>query len=184
MGLPRLFMFLALVSSGCLFGSPSQAIEIGNFRSGLVCPYNSDNNNKRQTSGWICFETEAVYITGQSRCTFDGNERPCTWYGFEFDYSKLAGDEEITCKSKYSEIGNIGNPDGVLAEDTNTFEYSFKLRSDASHFYNPQYSLFSSSAKHEKIITDETVCSVDSQELFRFKFQLMFPKSTIDTKAD
>lgn len=180
----RLFLILALAMTGCVFGNPSQAIEIENFKSGLVCPYKPDNNNKLQASGWICFETEAVYITGQSRCTFDGKERSCTWYGFEFYYNNLAADEEITCISKSSEIGDIGNPDGIVAADTDTVEYSLKLKSDASHFFNPQYSLFSSSAGHEKIVDEETVCYLDSQELFRFKFRLMFPKSTINTSEN
>lgn len=153
----------------------SEAVEIHNFKSGLVCPVQPNRNNEHRSGGWICFETETVNITGQGRCVFDGEEMPCTWYGYEFDYNSAAVDDEIACVSTSSESGDIGNPEQIEKSDATTYQYSIKLEPGTGRYYNPQYSVFTRLG--EPVVRDETICSVAGQELFRFQFQLIFPNA-------
>ena len=162
----------ALVTVSCLHASPSFAIEIENFRAGLDC---QSPNNEREYPGWICFETETVHITGQGRCTYDEKQEQCTWYGFEFDYKNLARDEEVSCTSSSSQIGDIGNPNGVVKRNAVTYQYVLELEPGSGHYYNPQYTLFHNDLTASQVI-ETTSCSVGDKELFQFKFRLLFPE--------
>ena len=157
----------------------SSAIEVQNFRAGLVCEARLDieGSDVGLPVGWICFETEAIYMTGQGRCVYDRQEKHCSWYGFEFDYKGATEGDEIQCRSTSTLPTDIGNPSAEKAEDTTTYEYSLVLPAGDGHFYNPQYSVFSPGGV-ELADTDETVCSFEGKELFRFRFTIIYPSLT------
>lgn len=155
-----------------LSGGPSYAVDIKNFKSGLVCP---SRESGKIGEGRICFETETVQITGQGKCIFNGQELPCTWFGFEFDYAAAEVGEQISCRSKSSFPINFGNPDGIVAEDTNAFEYVLDLEGSKGRFFNPQYAVFSATSPGGREKEEETICSSGSEELFRFKFRFIYP---------
>jgi len=170
----KFLLSLTLILSSCSAAESSQAIEISNFKSGLVCHQQSPNN-KNKSDGQICFETDTVNVTGQGTCIYNGNRESCTWYGYEFDYKNASSNQVINCKATSSDIASYGNPEGVIKEDAHTFEYDLPLKSNEGHFYNPQYSGFSYATDDNQIKTEETICSVDNEELFRFKFKLIYP---------
>ena len=151
----------------------SQELQIDNFRSGLDCRY--ADPNAQADIGWICFETETILMTGQGRCVFNGETRACNWYGYEFDYTNAQPDEEISCIVTSSEVGTIGNPDEVEAQNTKTYEYSYKLEGKDGHLYNPQYSIFSTAPAENHSIVNHTICSLNERELFQFRFEKLYP---------
>jgi len=172
----RILLSLMLPLSGCMFTSDGNAIEVQNFRAGLICPHPLDSPEGQSRNSQVCFETDTVYITGQGTCTYDGEDKQCTWYGYEFDYANASTDDEISCIVTSSQHGVFGNPQRIEKDDTTTFEYSISLSSGEGHHYNPQYSVFSYSTDDEPVDNHETVCSIDGQELFRFRFRLIFPE--------
>ena len=87
-----LIVLTAWVSSG-----PCFALEIQNFRSGLVCEFEEEISDIEIPISWICVETETVYVTGQGRCVYDSRDEHCTWYGYEFDYTDATEGDEISC---------------------------------------------------------------------------------------
>lgn len=161
--------------------APSHALEIDNFRSGLLCDIDEEFSFGDVPIRWICFETEIIYVTGQGQCTYDGREEKCTWYGYEFEYSGATEDDEISCVSTSSLPGNVGNPKGVDETGVTVYEWSYKLPPGDGHHFNPQYSVAAASLDQETIRPEETVCSVDGKELYRFRTTTIFPAVTEKT---
>ena len=155
---------------------PGFALEIQNFRSGLVCELELDlSDDVDLPVEWICFETETVYITGQGRCVYNREDKHCTWYGYEFNYTGAAEGDEISCTSTSVLPRNLGTPKGVDKEDVTQTEWSFSLPAGDGHHYNPQYSVFGYQDETETVDSNETVCTFDDNELFRFRFTKIFP---------
>lgn len=170
-----------LVVTTALTIAPCCAVEIQNFRSGLLCDIDEESTTGNVPISWICLETEIIYITGQGQCTYDGRKEKCTWYGYEFDYTNASEEDEITCVSTSSVPVNIGTPKGVDAEDVTVYERSYTLPPGNGHHFNPQYSVAVASLDQPSSHDDETVCSVDGKELYRFRFTITHPALTEDT---
>ena len=174
----QLMSMLALTTA--LTIAPCYAVEIRNFRSGLLCDINEESTIGDVPIRWICLEAEIIYITGQGQCTYDGRQEKCTWYGYEFDYSNAREEDEITCVSTSSVPVNMGTPKGVDAEGVTVYEYSYTLPRGNGHHFNPQYSV-SAASPEQQSVHDETVCSVDGKELYRYRFTTIHPALTEDT---
>ena len=159
-----LFLVMSLISF------QASAIEITNFTSGLAC---TDGHSL----GWICHETEEVHLTGQGTCTWDGEDYPCTWYGFEFEYSGNDDNLEISCQFTTSQSATSGNPKGVIEDSSETGSFSFKLEGEKGRFYNPQYSLLATKPEYRAVQTIETTCEADETHLFEFRFNVHYPIS-------
>ncbi len=170
-----------LVLTTALTIAPCYAVEIQNFRSGLLCEMDQESAVGDVSISWICLETETIYITGQGQCTYDGQAKKCTWYGYEFDYSNASEEDEITCVSTSSLPVNIGTPKGVDAEEVTVYEWSYTLPPGNGHHFNPQYSVAAAHLDRQSVNDEETVCSVDGKELYRFRFTIIFPALTEDT---
>lgn len=153
----------------------AQNIEITNFKSGLICPQKFAFMKIGTKEGSVCFETEDIYMTGQGLCEVNGEPRQCDWYGYEFNYSGAKNEQEITCVWTSSKNSQHVGPEGYRGKLNNTETFTFKLPSNSGRFYNPQYSVFRFSDGSSKIVTHNTVCSDRDRELFRFKFNTIFP---------
>ena len=151
-----------------LFSNVSFSAKITNFKSGLAC-------TDGKTFGWICHETSRIYVTGQSKCIWNKEERPCTWYGFEFDYTGITEDTKILCSSTSSHPSNKGNPKEVLEENTTEDTYELPVRVGDGHFYNPQYSTLSVSEIDNNVVKQHTNCRIDGKKIFEFSFEFVFP---------
>ncbi|TDR20701.1 hypothetical protein [Marinicella litoralis] len=146
------------------------AFEIENFKSGSAC---TDN----QTFGWICHNSKDIYVTGQSKCKWNGESKPCTWYGFEFDYSDNKNGTTIECTYQQSYSGSMGNPSEVTIKDADSGSYSFDLKEASGHFYNPQYIILNTRSKDEALLESHTICKVNNEKVFEFGFNIHFPIS-------
>ncbi|WP_444893961.1 hypothetical protein ACJJIE_06255 [Microbulbifer sp. TRSA001] len=154
-----LFCLLAFISI------PIQAIEISNFKSGLMCGINKDD------MGWVCFAQEEIKITGQSSCISNGNEYKCTWYGYSFDYKDAKPNQKIDCKYWDSKPATSINLEGVAKEPSKYFEFSFHLDKPEGYFVNPQYSVLSVSENaNMKKVTQDVSCSSEGVELYKYRF--------------
>lgn len=142
-------------------------LQITRLRVGLVCPQG------RSDGGSICFETTRIPVTGQGTCVYNGERRPCTWYGFEFEYTNARPGDEISCVYTSDHTSNLGNPARVLQQNTDRYEYRLRLASQTGRHYNPQYSTFGS--RRGEHVLNHTVCSLGARELFRFQLELQFP---------
>jgi hypothetical protein len=162
---------LISVMAALLFAAvSSNAAEISNFKSGLVC-----FDGKDFTS--VCHVTEDIYITGQSGCVWNGENKPCTWYGFSFDYKEAKPGTEIICKFTTSQNIANGNPKEILSKSTKSGEYKIPLEKESGHFFNPQYFLFAGYYKNpaDSVVTTETVCSTEGKQVFSYKVKAHFP---------
>ena len=157
----------AIVS--CLFAlvfeSRTIATEIDNFAFGLVCTDDS-------TFAWVCFETRDVHVTGQGRCVYDNNLYPCTWFGFEFDYSGAEPGDTIEGTSTSNRPINTGNPNETIAENTSTTEFQLTLDLIEGHFYNGQYSVLTVNAPP---LEEEITCSLKGEQLLKFSYRVLYP---------
>ncbi|WP_425411012.1 hypothetical protein [Hyphococcus sp.] len=160
-----------------VFHPSAHAIEITNFKSGLACV---EKNADQSSPGWICHSTETIPITGQGLCVYNREEHPCTWYGFEFEYDNAGEDAKIKCALTSSREGTYGNPNEIEHEDVKNYEYQIELQPGSGKFFNPQYSIINYSKQGPKIKNENTVCSAGGIELFRFKFEFIYPQSRAD----
>ena len=148
----------------------SSAIEIQNFKSGLMCGINKDE------MGWVCFEQEEINVTGQSTCLSGEDVLKCTWYGYSFDYVDAKPGQKVSCKYWDSEPVTNVNLEGAEEESKKYFEFSFILDKSQGHFTNPQYSVLGVSGTNKaKKITQEVVCSSEGVELYSYKFETIYP---------
>ena len=165
---------------------PSFALEIQNFKFGLVCELEVELESAEVDLPveWICFETETVYITGQGRCIYNRQDEHCTWYGYEFDYTGAVEGDEIFCRSASVLLGNLGTPKGVDEEGVTVHEWSYSLPPGDGHHYNPQYSVFGFQDETETVDSDQTVCTFNGEELYRFQYTKVYPALTEKTVKD
>lgn len=162
-------IFISTLMTLFLLVSYIDAAEISNFKFGLIC------SNGKEFIG-VCHITEDIYITGQGTCVFNRENKPCTWYGFSFDYKKAKPGTEILCKYKTSQNIADGNPKEIRNRSTNSGEYTIKLENESGNFFNPQYSLFTGYTNlSDSILATETVCSIDGKQVFSYKTREHFP---------
>ncbi len=171
----RISMILLIYVMAWSFSSPVHALEIQNFRSGLVCELEYEMSDLDWPIEWICFETETVYITGQGRCVWDGEDKHCTWYGYEFDYTGATGEEEITCSMTSELPFNEGSPAGVSDKNITNAEWSYSLEPGDGHHYKPNYSVFGPQDEYESLNTTSTTCSLDGKELYQYRMTRIYP---------
>lgn len=153
--------------------SPADAVEISNFRAGLACTHSSPAQSGR---GWICHVTEDIPVTDQGRCVFNGEEQPCTWYGFEFDYRDARAGDALQCVFSQSEPGTVGNPEGILAESATGQAFDLVLEETAGHVFNPQYHTFVARPPGSAPLTIRGACSFEAKPVFEYTFHLRFPE--------
>jgi hypothetical protein len=145
----------------------SHAIEVSDFKSGLMCGIN------KTEPGWVCFQQENIQITGQSTCIVNGETQKCTWYGFSFKYKGAIKNDLIKCKVKYSELVRDANISSLAPTDQKEIEFQFTVDVNNDYFVNPQYAVLSLS---NSTIKSETVCHSNEKQLFKYKFNAIYPK--------
>ena len=158
-----LMMLLAILVSSNTFSA-----EITNFTSGPSC---TDAKN----FGWICHHSKEVIVTGQGTCEWNGESKPCTWHGFEFDYKNNEKNTKVECTYKTSHPMSEGNFDGVRNKESDSGEFSFLLNDESGHFYNPQFYILSIQEKEKSIVRTETNCSINGAPAFSYEINAHFP---------
>jgi hypothetical protein len=161
----KYFAFLLFI-----FSVPAGAIEIVNFKSGLAC-------TDGETFGWVCHETDKVYVTGQGKCTYNGEARACTWHGYEFDYKGITDETVIECKLTASYPFNFGNPNEETDINTTSTTYVLPVPVGDGHFFNPQYVALVAPEKPPYVRDETTECYAGETKLFEFNKQYVYPKN-------
>ena len=148
----------------------ASALEITDFKSGLMCGINKDD------MGWVCFEEERIPITGQSSCVSQGQDQKCTWYGYSFDYRDAKPGQEISCTYTQSVPIRHVDPDSADDESSTTGSYTFNLDAEEGFFFNPQYSILHTSGSDEQFeINQHTVCVSEGKKVFEYQFITVYP---------
>ncbi|MCW8856535.1 MAG: hypothetical protein OQJ95_04175 [Kangiella sp.] len=151
--------------------SSVESVEITNFKAGLAC-------TDGETFGWICHETNDIYITGQGKCVYNKQEKPCTWHGFSFDYTGVTEDTEISCNIETSVPSNLGNPKEEISKNQINSEFILEVPIGDGHFFNPQYSVLSFN-DHSPIVVKRTSCFVADKLLFEINKRHIYPSNPL-----
>lgn len=133
-----------------------------------------DEENRR-----VCFETQTIQITGEGTCVYAEENKPCTWYGYSFDYQLPEGKSKVTlqCSSWMSHPGNFGNPTAELERDADKGLYELELVGSEDTFFNPQYSVLPASLREPgRVIRYKQTCSYVGTKLFEILFELHYPE--------
>jgi hypothetical protein len=154
----------------CFISTNLSALEISDFKSGLMCGINKDD------MGWVCFDQREIQITGQSSCVSQGKQFKCTWYGHSFTYSNAKQNQVIDCTFSHSEPTHTVDLNSSSDEKTRTSEFSFSLDEGSGYFINPQYSALSLSENEKPLKIEQNVkCHIDGELLYEYGFTLIFP---------
>jgi len=167
-------ILLTLLSATACSAAPDESnVEVTNVKSGLMCLYNFDEKGQYKYDARVCFKTEDIPITGQGRCVFNGENKLCTWYGFEFDYNnKTDAAIPLTCHFTSTSKDVIGNPEGIKEDDFSS--YDIMLEPGIHHFSNPQYTLFRYAPLEESSV-NVNKCEVEGREVFKTRFNMILP---------
>lgn len=160
---------IVLLATSLLIPSLVPAVEISNFKSGLAC-------TDGKTFGWICHETSDIYITGQGKCIYNKQEKPCTWHGFSFDYKEVTEETEIKCTVKSSKPTNLGNPKEQISNNKLISEFILPVQIGEGHFFNPQYRILSYNDGDPNLI-ETTSCFSEGKLIFEINNRYIYPSN-------
>lgn len=149
--------------------SSVESVEITNFKAGLAC-------TDGETFGWICHETNDIYITGQGKCVYNKQEKPCTWHGFSFDYTGVTEETEIKCYINSSKPASLGNPKEEITKSQLISEFVLPLPIGEGRFYNPQYRIISYNDGDPNLI-ENTSCYSEGKLLFEINNRYIYPSN-------
>lgn len=167
----RFLLFLLFLISPLVHSA-----EISDFKFGLAC-------TDGKTFGWICYDAEEIHVTGQGQCVFDGEEKPCTWYGYSFRYSGFSEETKFKCKFSTSIESNYGNPWEVVAENSRGEEYELDVGMGEGYFFNPQFSVFRVVDKADvEPKYKRTTCTLDGEQVAEFEYRIIYPVNPKITK--
>lgn len=153
---------------------PAAALEVTNVKFGLVCSFAEPQQG---VEGWVCHQTDDIFLTDQSRCVYDRTTMPCTWFGFEFDYTAQQERVKLQCLTETSHPKSSGNPSGVLAGDVTSSSFSLELERQKGHFFNPMYYIFAVRPRDETKVIEKITCKAGDTVIFQKKFNLHFPET-------
>lgn len=163
----RILLMILSISALASLHADTQQAKITDFKSGAACIVNTG-------IGWICHETENILLTGESSCVFNKEELPCTWYGFEFKYENFTENTNFTCGFKDDGEVVLGNPKGLLENETDSLKYDVPLGS--GRFFNPMYTIFNRLGSEEDTKTTYFECTLDGAHVAKFKLTVVKPK--------
>jgi len=148
------------------------SLQISKFAFGLVC---GTDTNKR-----VCFKTNDIPVTLEGACVFNGEQRRCTWYGFEFDYVLPAGKTraKLDCVARSDSGFTAGNPKAELKKHVHEFPYAIELHGSGGHFFNPQYITRTADTSDPigTISAESESCSYAGRTVFDTEFRLRYPE--------
>ena len=175
-----LLMGLILSMAACGARTHAEELKVANLRVGEVCHELAVDNVQTNRKSSICFETEEIHVNGQGRCRAVGfsGPVPCTWYGYEFDYSGASPGDVIVCTLTSSKPSVYLNPREIVSEETTSVVYELALETPEGHLYNPQYSILHSSGPKGVVLDEETKCYAGDKQLFSFRRRLIYPEQT------
>ncbi len=143
-------------------------LRISNFVSGPVCHY--DNGTEE-----VCNQAEDIDIKGESYCDWSGEQRRCTWFGFQFDFENADPSVPIECDYMRSRASAEGNWERVREKNASTGSFTYELETSNGHFYNPMFELYSAPPGGAVIIVStEFQCTYDGKPVFDMIFRARY----------
>lgn len=149
------------------------SIRIWNFVSGEVCRGEGDAEVGQTPSDRVC-ASQTVPIRGRDICIWAGEERRCTWFGFEFDYENADPHEPITCVWTRSRPVDEGNWEEVRNRGITTDTVQVKLQDVSGHHFEPGYNLFGAVPDPWVVVTMYYDCTYRGETVFAPHYRLIF----------
>jgi len=134
------------------------------FQFGLMCDIGQETPK-------VCVPTDTIRVTGESRCTYNHERRPCTWYGYSFDYELLTETPTLTCAWSATLPVSEGNPERERSANTRSGTYEIPLPGRRGHFVNPQYTLRSDGPATS--LTFSQTCSYEGTVAFTVSYTVL-----------
>lgn len=125
-------------------------------------------------AGEIC-EGSKIAVRGRGRCVFAGEEKPCTWFGFEFDYANKDPDEPITCTWTRSAPVNDGNVEEVVKRRTTTNTVTLDTGPETSGRHrHTMYQVYAPFPAPWYIVRMDIRCTYRGKQVLETDWQLIF----------
>lgn len=152
-------------------------LEISNLVSGSICRYEEETGARSSeidihANGSIC-EAVDIEVRGKGRCVYAGEEKPCTWYGFEFDYDNKDPNEPITCIWRRSQPTDMGDIERVEKRSAVADTFDLALEGASGHYRHPMYNLYAAPPA-PLTIDDEMTCTYRGEPALETLFRLRF----------
>lgn len=157
-------------------GAALDTLEVSGLRSGPVCNAGAGKVG-RAPSDSIC-PSRSVLMRGKDTCVFDGNEIPCTWWGFEFDYRNAVVGVPLVCVWVRSLPGTEGNYEGVRSSNATTDTIAIHFPADSGHLFHPGFDGIPPQLPPTLIPVHVTFdCSYQGRPVFAVALRLIFSSS-------
>lgn len=144
------------------------SIEISEVQSGYMCGVESGMS-------FVCHDTQDIYLTDQSKCTFNKEVVPCTWYGYSFIYTENIKGSSLQCLYKSSKKATAGNTVEITDRNINSFEFELVLEKEPGFFSNPLYSVYKIRDKKEEPEIARWLCKAEGKTVLDISLRLYSP---------
>lgn len=161
---------------------PSSApgeLRISNFVFGTICRRDEETGAVSaeigvDADGDIC-EATKVPIRGRGRCMYAGEEKPCTWFGFEFDFENKDPEEPITCTWTRSVPADEGTTVEVTKRGIMSDTFDLRIGDDTSgHYRNPMYWVYRPQTAPWIVADMDLNCRYRGQPVVETQWKLIF----------
>ena len=161
-----------LVGCAALEGQPERTrdFQVVSFSQGKM----TERDGK-----WIIYENgEDLSFEENGDCVFNRETTPCMWHGYILEYESYGKDVNLECKGSQNIPADFGNPNELIEENSQDFEYVIPLKGKKRIFINPQYV---TDGYRDNVIKSATICSADGKPVLRFKQITRFTHRAVKT---
>jgi len=163
MGILKLILFFLIVIS-----LKVNSIEVSEVQSGYMCGIESGMS-------FVCHDTQDIYLTDQSECTFNKEVVPCTWYGYSFIYTENVKGSSLQCTYNSSKKATAGNTVEITGKNVDSMEFELVLEKESGFFSNPLYSVYKVKDKKEEPEEARWVCKTGGKTVLDISLRFYSP---------
>ncbi len=173
MRLPLLAVLAAIAVAPASLRAQAGEFRLSNLSSGRLCDEDGGGAIDVHGEGTFCDPSGDVEIRGEGRCVYAGEERPCTWFGFEFDYENKDPREPITCVWTRSRAADEGDPEEVRKRSATADTFDLAIEDASGHYYHPVYQIYG--VTPSRVVVDmEYHCAYREEEVLETSYRLIF----------
>jgi uncharacterized protein YceK len=170
------FLFLTMIVLFCLVGCAGIQSQTDVDSDFQLISFSQGRMTERDGHWVIYEESEDLNFEENGECIFNHEAKPCMWHGYILKYDSHGEDVDLECKGYQNISADFGNPNELIEENTQDFDYVISLKGRERTFVNPQYITGGFS---ENILKSSTICSIGGVPVLKFKQIVRFEHRSV-----
>jgi len=139
-------------------------VKISGFTQGLM---KQDADEKWR----VYLPSDTLKYTVNGKCTADGVQYSCMWYGIAFDFRATDSQSTLACTTKSTSPSEYADPTHTYGKNVSTWHWKLRLNGKSGHINDQFYVI-----NEQNVETDTTRCSYMGEPVLTFRTTLLPPK--------